>query len=310
MESMNPLVSVVVPSYNVERYLAQALQGILMQKVPFEFEIIVGEDCSTDSTRSILMSYVEREPRRVKPLLQERNVGLLRNFLDMLNVCTGTYIAVCDGDDYWTDPEKLRKQVEFLESHGDHGVVFTDADVYYQEEGTFVRAYDRRVRKAIPQGNVLSSLMYGSNPYRVSTSLFRSSLVAEYKQILTMRDFHVNDFPLWMTLARRALVGYIPQPTAVYRIRARSWSHFGTLDEVIRFCRRKYKACLVCAELFGMKLDMKRLRRRYLRDVIGECAQRRSLTMLRRYTGSLALGIMIIARQYVVELAYSFKKER
>ena len=306
---MNPLVSVVVPSYNIEGYISQALQGILMQKTPFEFEIVVGEDCSTDTTRRILMEYVEREPHRFKLVLQERNVGLLRNFLDMLNVCTGTYIAVCDGDDYWTDPEKLRKQVDFLESHEGHGIVFTDADVYYQEEKKFVRAYDKRVRKNIPQGNVLSSLLYGPNPYRVSTSLFRSSLIAEYKQILPTRDFHVNDFPLWMTLARRALVGYIPQPMAVYRIRARSWSHFGTLEEVITFCRRKHKACLFFAELYGMNPDTKRLRRKYLRDVIGECAQRRSLTMLRRYTGSLALGIMIIGRQYLVELAYSFKKE-
>jgi glycosyltransferase involved in cell wall biosynthesis len=304
MESANPLVSVVVLAFNVEPYIAQALEGILAQKAPFEYEIVVGEDCSTDGTGKILASYAKRHPERFKPVWHEHNVGMVPNFLDALNACTGKYIAVCDADDYWTDPGKLRKQVEFLESHPAHGLVFTDADVYYEAENMFVRAYDNRVRKAVPQGEVFSSLMYGPNPYRVATSCFRSSLLADYKQIITMRDFYVNDFPLWMSLARQALVGYIPESTAVYRIRACSMSHFGTLEEVIRFRRAKYKTCLFLAERYGMKPDVKRLRRKYLRDVIGECAQRRDLTMLRRYTGSLVLGLMIITRQYLVEFAY------
>ena len=308
-ESEKPVVSVVVLAYNVERYLPRALESILMQRSPFPYEIVVGEDCSTDGTRKILISYAKREPHRFKLIFRERNIGMVPNFLDALNACAGTFVAVCDGDDYWTDPEKLRKQVDFLESHPGHGVVFTDADVYYEEEKKFVRAYDRRVRKTVPQGEVFSSLMYGSNPYRVSTSMCRSSLLAEYKQTLTMRDFYVNDFPLWMSLARQSLVGYIPHSTAGYRIRSRSMSHFGTLEEIIRFRRSKYRICLFLAALYGMKPDVKRLRRKYLRDVIGECAKRKSLTMLRRYTGSLTLGIMIIARQYLVELAFSFKKE-
>ena len=308
MDSREPLVSVVVMAYNIERYISEALESILMQRAPFDYEIVVGEDCSTDNTRGILKSYAERYPGRFKLILRERNLGLVANFRDALDSCSGKYIAMCDGDDYWTDPEKLRKQVGFLESRPEYGIVFTDADVYYEEEKRFVRGYDRRIRKTVPQGDVFSALLFGPNPYRVSTSLYRNSLLAEYKKIITMRDFYVNDFPLWVSLARRSLVGYIPQSTAVYRIRARSVSHLETLADVIRFRRSKYRICLFLAEQFNIRPDVKRLRKKYLRDVIGECAVARNLPKLRHYTGSLFLGLMILARQYFVEWAYQLKK--
>lgn len=113
-----PVVSVCVVTYNHESYLAQCLDSLVMQQTNFAFEVIVGEDCSTDSTRKILREYEQKYPGIIKPIYHHRNVGAARNlFAHCLLMAKGKYIAICDGDDYWTDPLKLQRQVDFLEAH-------------------------------------------------------------------------------------------------------------------------------------------------------------------------------------------------
>lgn len=103
------MVSVFMMTYNHENYIAQALDSILMQKINFGYEIIVGEDCSTDRTREIILSYAQRKPDLFKLILHDHNVGAKANQNAVLNACKGKYIAPCEGDDYWTDPYKLQK---------------------------------------------------------------------------------------------------------------------------------------------------------------------------------------------------------
>ena len=117
MESQRPMVSILMLAYNHEKYIRQALDGILMQKVNFTYEIVVGEDCSQDNTRVILLKYKKEHPDKIILILNEKNIGMHRNLSKVREHCTGKYVASCEGDDYWTDPSKLQKQVDFLENN-------------------------------------------------------------------------------------------------------------------------------------------------------------------------------------------------
>jgi glycosyltransferase involved in cell wall biosynthesis len=117
-----PLVSICCATYNHEKYLAQAMNSFLMQKVSFPIEIVIGEDCSTDGTPQIVREYAERFPGLVKVITSDANVGAVPNALRIWAAASGKYIALCEGDDYWTDPQKLQRQVTFLEQNPDFAI--------------------------------------------------------------------------------------------------------------------------------------------------------------------------------------------
>ncbi|WP_175633423.1 glycosyltransferase family 2 protein [Pedobacter ghigonis] len=121
MESLNNeiTVSVCCITYNQEKYIAQAIEGFLLQKTDFKIEILIGEDYSTDNTRQIIQNYQSKHPDLIKILSGEKNAGGVKNLLNVLKNATGKYLAFCDGDDYWTDADKLQKQVDFLKDNQD-----------------------------------------------------------------------------------------------------------------------------------------------------------------------------------------------
>ena len=121
-DKSNILVSIVCITYNHEPYLRQALEGFLMQETDFPVEIILAEECSTDGTRAICEEYAEKYPSKIKYIYRDHNVGYNENEYEAMCTATGKYIAYCEGDDYWTDSLKLKKQVDFLESHPDYSV--------------------------------------------------------------------------------------------------------------------------------------------------------------------------------------------
>jgi len=132
-QNNRPMLSVICPTYNHEHYIRQALDGILMQKVNFSMEIIVGEDCSKDGTRQILREYEEKYPGVFTMLYRETNMGMNGNCTDLYERGTGKYIAYLECDDFWIDPNKLQKQVDYLEAHPDvvvcyHNVVVVGHD--------------------------------------------------------------------------------------------------------------------------------------------------------------------------------------
>lgn len=116
---MKPKASVCMIAYKHEAYIRQAIESVLAQDVDFPIEVVIGDDCSPDGTFAICEEFARRDPR-VRLLPQDRNLGVMTNFTRTLRECAGEYIAVCEGDDYWTDPRKLRKQVQFLDTHPDH----------------------------------------------------------------------------------------------------------------------------------------------------------------------------------------------
>ena len=116
-------LSIIMLVYNHERFIAQALESVLMQKTDFEYELIIGEDCSSDGSREIIRSYEKRFEGKMKPLYRDKNLGMAGNLMDCLERCTGQYIAVLEGDDFWTDDQKLQKQAAFLDEHPEYVMV-------------------------------------------------------------------------------------------------------------------------------------------------------------------------------------------
>ena len=122
LDKKEPLVSIAMLAYNHEKYISQAIDSILMQETNFDYKIIIAEDYSTDRTRQIIRKYQEKYPNKFKLILQNSNAGVNQNNLDLLSNLEGKYIAALEGDDYWTGPLKLQKQVDFLEANPEYGL--------------------------------------------------------------------------------------------------------------------------------------------------------------------------------------------
>ena len=126
-------VSVHMITYNHEKFIAQAIESALMQQVDFDYEIVIGEDCSTDRTREIVVAYQQRHPDKIRLLLHEQNVGVSLNDIRVYRACRGEYVAWLEGDDYWTSPHKLQKQADFLDSHPACSACFHPVTVFFED---------------------------------------------------------------------------------------------------------------------------------------------------------------------------------
>lgn len=122
----NPLVSIRVLVYNAEKYLRKCLDGIVMQKVDFPYEVIVGEDCSTDKSREICLEYQQKYPDRFRLILQEKNLGLIGNLLSVRQLSRGQFLTGVAGDDYWCLDTKLQMQADYLREHPECGLCYTN----------------------------------------------------------------------------------------------------------------------------------------------------------------------------------------
>lgn len=214
----NKLVSVLVLVYNHEICLKDALDGILMQKTNFDYEIVVGEDCSTDNSRKILIDYSERYQNKFKLLLPEKNIGAMANQLATMNACIGKYIAICEGDDYWTDPYKLQKQVDFLEANEDFSICFHNVQVKHDDD-----SFDSYLYCGENQKDVSSYLDLAYENYIPTCScLFRNNLT---RQLDFLTDLKIGDWVLHILNAQTGKIKYLSDVMGVYRIHGQSyWS--------------------------------------------------------------------------------------
>jgi len=126
-------VSVFAMAYNHEKFIKQFFEGVVQQKRNFDIEIVVGEDMSTDNTRNLLIDYAKQYPGLLKLVLHNKNVGAYQNQLSVLNSCKGKYIAICECDDYWTDANKLHKQINFLESNPGYSICWSKYKILKEE---------------------------------------------------------------------------------------------------------------------------------------------------------------------------------
>lgn len=134
-------VSVVSISYNQDKYIRESIESMLNQDTKFEYEIIIADDASTDQTQSIISEYQKKYPNILKPILRKKNIGVQRNLIDALKQATGDYIALCEGDDFWTDDKKLQKQVDFLTTNPGYSVCFHPVTVIYDNNAELSRVF-------------------------------------------------------------------------------------------------------------------------------------------------------------------------
>ena len=130
------MVSICCITYNHEAFVKQAIESFLMQKTNFMFEIIIGDDCSTDGTKKILNEYKKKYPELIRVIARRKNIGAHRNFSNVVACAKGKYLAHCEGDDFWTDCDKLQKQVDFLEQNPDYIICCNYTRVIDQHENT------------------------------------------------------------------------------------------------------------------------------------------------------------------------------
>jgi glycosyltransferase involved in cell wall biosynthesis len=130
---MKPKVDILMMTYNHESFIAQAIEGVLMQETDFPFRLIIGEDFSSDHTRNICLAYAQKYPDRIHVVQRDKNIGPYQNFVELYNLCDAPFIALCEGDDYWVNEYKLQKQVDFLESNKDYIICFHSVEEVKQD---------------------------------------------------------------------------------------------------------------------------------------------------------------------------------
>lgn len=221
---MEPLVSVCMTTYNHEPYLVEAIEGVLMQRAPFGVELVLGEDCSTDGTAVICRAYAERWPDRVRLVTGPCNVGWRANYRRTLAACRGRYVAFCDGDDRWTDPDKLRRQVERLESVPSCGMCFTRTVRYYPATGR------REPYPSAPPADPYTAFgdLWRRWPVDNCSTLARRDLIEDYYAEVRPAEhpeWLTDDAPMWLWFAARHGICFLDAVTAEHRVLTGSVSH-------------------------------------------------------------------------------------
>lgn len=208
-------VSVLMITYNQERYVGQAIESVLAQQTDFAYELVIGEDCSTDGTRAICEAYQNAQPRTVRLLAREKNLGMTENLFSTFAECTGEYLAIVEGDDFWTDPLKLQKQADYLDANPDCALVFARTDAFFQN-------VDRPGYEIPPPdiGPYTLDNLLKTNYIATCSVMYRKDLVRVYPPWI--RQLEMLDWPLHVLYAQCGTIGFIDEAMAAYRIHAES----------------------------------------------------------------------------------------
>jgi glycosyltransferase involved in cell wall biosynthesis len=225
-----PLVDVFMPTYNHAPFLAQAIESVLAQKTNFAYRLNIADDCSTDGAQAIIKQYADQYADRIRAILSPDHVGILhqdRLSVRVLQACTGKYLAVLEGDDYWSAPDKLQKQVDFLEGHKDFAICF-HAVKSVNEKGDELPDLS-----FVPQQKRIFTIedLLAGNFIHACSVMFRGGLVKEFPDWYT--TLRIGDWPLHVMHAQHGKIGYLDEVMAVYRVHERSlWSSRDRLDQI------------------------------------------------------------------------------
>jgi glycosyltransferase involved in cell wall biosynthesis len=210
----NPTVSICCITFNHKQYIADAIEGFLMQKTEFSLEILVHDDASTDGTSDIIRQYHDDHPNLIRAIIQTENQysqGKKPSQI-LFGMARGKYIALCEGDDYWTDPLKLQKQVDFLESHPECSMCFNRTYIFHQGSKVFIGHSKRHESIYCP----IEEIILHNSGIHTCSVLFRSVFLDEIPKIGA--KFSVGDTPLFILLGLQGKIGYLDDVMSVYRI--------------------------------------------------------------------------------------------
>ena len=215
-----PLVSICTITYNHEAYIEEALDSFLMQETAFPFEMVIDDDCSPDGTANIIQKYIKKYPKIIKANLRKENVGSMQNFIANMKRAQGKYIAICEGDDYWTDPLKLQKQVDFLEGNPEYSLCFHAAKCFDENKQKFLfnirRHFGNKTFSA-------SRIIVGGGSFIPTASMvFKSEIIKDIPKWIYTAP--VGDLFLSLLCATLGKIFYIDEYMSIYRLHDYNWT--------------------------------------------------------------------------------------
>ena len=234
-------VTVVCVTYNHARYIEQALDSFLMQKTQFPYQVFVADDCSNDGTREILINYSKRYPDIVKLFLPAENQGAEKNLIHMCQSAKTPYIALCDGDDYWTDSEKLQKQYDYMEMHPEMRACFHDTRIVVENNEKWFLSRDY---SHTPDGTLRWSSghkkFFVKNEYTIADYIdcgfvHSSSMFFRWDDTIEIPDWYfdhiLGDYSLWCIQVGLGTFGYLDAVMSVYRRHCQGSYNFKSREE-------------------------------------------------------------------------------
>lgn len=253
------VVSISCICFNQINYIEETLIGFLKQKTTFRFEILIHDDASSDGTTELIRQYEIKYPHIIKPLYEIENQwskGRRGSIVFNIPRAKGKYIALCEGDDYWIDTNKLQIQIEYLEKNPECGMCYTKTKQFYQNKKKFVKkAFGAQIgsfENLIDNGNRIPTL----------TSVFRKDLILQYMDEIKpeLKNWMMSDFPMWLYISRNSRIKFLDSITACYRILENSASHNGNLTKKIDFLNsywdiKDYFAKIYCYVLKKRDVD-------------------------------------------------------
>ncbi|WP_234736019.1 glycosyltransferase family 2 protein [Tellurirhabdus bombi] len=209
-------VSVNIVTYNQVRFIAEAIESALNQETTFPYEIIVADDCSTDGAREVIEAYQKKYPDKIRAILHEKNLGGAGKFnaISAIEASRGQYIATTDGDDYFTSPHKLQKQVEFMDAHPECSTCFHNAQIIWEDGSYAPELVNGPEQKLI---STVEDLVGEDEVWFMATSsvMFRNGLLTDYPD--WFYESKSGDIPRYILLAKKGKIGYLPDVMSVYR---------------------------------------------------------------------------------------------
>jgi glycosyltransferase involved in cell wall biosynthesis len=212
MKSKEELVHIFMITYNHENFIAHAIESVLMQKTTFNYKLMIGEDCSTDRTAEIVKQYTNDYPNKITSFINKKNLGIKKNAEQVFKACTAKYLALFEGDDYWTDPLKLQKQVDLLEANSDYSLSFHNALILWDDKSKPPKYFCSKDQKETSNiDDVIEKWFIPS-----ISMVFRKDLIFPLPEWYS--EVYNGDWALHMLLADKGKIGYIDEVMGVYRM--------------------------------------------------------------------------------------------
>ena len=211
---MEPKVTIVCITYNQEKFIKQALDSFVMQKTNFDFQVIISDDCSTDSTPNIIKEYEQKYPNIIKAFYQKENLGSFKNYKFALSQAKSKYLIVNEGDDYFIDINKLQKQVDFLEGHPDYSICFHPVKVIYEDKPNKTNIYPSK--KLLSEELTFEKLLF-NNFIQTNSVVYRWRFLDEDINEVIPTGIIPSDWYLHLCHAKVGKIGVLKDVMSVYR---------------------------------------------------------------------------------------------
>lgn len=243
------LISVIIPSYNRADTVSQTIESIVNQQVDANIEIVIGDDCSTDNAREVLLEYQEKYPSIIRLFFWEKNMGLGANWASCVKECRGKYICNCDNDDYWHNPNKLQLQLDYMEAHPKSNILITNHRTHNRTTGEILEHQAR-----IDHSNIQQS-MWGGCSFCNATIMYRADFMKAHLDLdeFIKRRLSLQDWPAWVILTAYTDIDELPVSTATFGIETVSITRPDSVERLAKRYIGDKEVCRYLGELFPDK---------------------------------------------------------